>query len=293
MTRRVLAVSALILLAVAYGPRATAMGEEEFGNKPLSGANYTDWPGIMPVINDTHRAYRYWVNGNEQFFYKGDTDALNSALVELAKADTLRCEVVLRPGPGMTHPFDGKQDIPFSWDLHIVGGIARHMTKEDRGDRVWSKHPVLSVYVGGAIDLAKLVLPKGLTVSTLGDVKARTCDGFKSSAQDVRGWTCGVLADLDRYDPASAAAMAKLLDDPVDWVKLNAVTSLQSMGATAKPYLAQIRALSASTDKSLSAAAKVAGDAIAKAGSNAPAASQFASTLKRIDRYLAASRSGR
>jgi len=53
------------------------LGEEHFGNAALNEANFQDWPGIMPLVNHPSRVYHSWVNGNEHFYYRGDTPALN------------------------------------------------------------------------------------------------------------------------------------------------------------------------------------------------------------------------
>lgn len=50
---------------------AWPMGEETFGNKPLSHLYDTEWPGIMPLINHDNRVYSAWENGNEHFFFTG------------------------------------------------------------------------------------------------------------------------------------------------------------------------------------------------------------------------------
>jgi hypothetical protein len=48
----------LAAVAVSAGAgRAWALGEEHFGNDPLSDANYGDWPGAMPLINNESRVY--------------------------------------------------------------------------------------------------------------------------------------------------------------------------------------------------------------------------------------------
>src|SRR5687768_3757719 len=98
--------------------RAWGLGTETVGNEPLHEANYTDWKGIMPVINDKSRVYSNWVNGNEHFFYKSTTRELNAALVEFAKIEVKTHEVLLRPAPGIAHTF-GRKEIPFNWELHI------------------------------------------------------------------------------------------------------------------------------------------------------------------------------
>ena len=66
MKRSVLgrALLASLVLIACCGP-ARALGTEDFGNAPLNAANYTDWPGIMPVVNHPSRVYHWWVNGNE------------------------------------------------------------------------------------------------------------------------------------------------------------------------------------------------------------------------------------
>src|SRR5262245_33840096 len=104
--KRALFIPALLaLLALAAtGRPAWALGEEDFGNAPLSDANYTDWPGIMPVVNHAARVYHWWVNGNEEFYYEGDAAAVNETLKKFAEAKSgtreagVGGEVVLRPG---------------------------------------------------------------------------------------------------------------------------------------------------------------------------------------------------
>src|SRR3954462_5299433 len=136
---------------------------ETFGNEPLAEANYTEWKGILPVIKHKARVYSNWVNGNEYFLYQGDTAKLNAALADVARIEVKEHEVVLRPGPGIGHTFEQKE-VPHNWELHIHGGISKHLLTLDKGDQVWNKDPVLTIYVGGDIDLAKLEIPKGVTL---------------------------------------------------------------------------------------------------------------------------------
>src|SRR5207245_1807971 len=129
-----------LLLSAAAG-RAWALGEEQFGNDPLSERNYSDWPGIMPLVNAQTRVYYNWVNGNEHMYYRGDTAALNAALKGLAAVKTEVREAALRPGPAEARTFGG-QKVPYNWNLHLVGGIARHLTTLAKGDQIWSTSPV-------------------------------------------------------------------------------------------------------------------------------------------------------
>jgi hypothetical protein len=283
LKKAILTVTVLVLCCGS----ARALGQETFGNEPLNAANYTSWPGIVPVINHPSRVYHTWVNGNEHFYYRGDTAALNDTLRRYAEAKSEVREVVLRPGPGVTRTFSGEREIPFAWNLHLVGGIARHLTTLPQGDKVWSRHPVLTIHTGGDIDLAKVEIPRGLTVLSVADVKRRTREGLSSPDKTVRGWTTGVLADLDSYDPESREAIARLLADEDNWVRLNAAGVLPLFGRSARPALPLLRAALATQDAPLKEQVQKSIEAIEKAEDRAAAERAHQEQLERIQRFLA------
>jgi HEAT repeat protein len=279
------AVLAALALA-ACSSAAWARGQETFGNEPLNAANFNDWPGIMPVVNHPSRVYHTWVNGNEHFYYRGDAAALNDTLRKLAEAKTEVREVVLRPGPGVTHSFDRAQEIRYGWNLHLVGGIARHLTTREQGDKVWSKHPVLTIYTGGEIDLEKIEIPQGLTVVPLADLKKRTREGLKSPDKTVRGWGAGVLAALDPYDAESRDAIAGLLKDEDNWVRLNAAVTLPRFGKKAQPVLPMLREALKTDDAPLKAEVEKSIQAIEQAEDQAAAEKEHREMLDRISGFL-------
>ena len=95
-----LALFAATSLLLAACPTGTpALGTETFGNKTLSEQAYQEWPNLIAVINDTNRVYQSWVNGGEQFFFQGNTEALNRALQQFALVPADVREVVFLPGP--------------------------------------------------------------------------------------------------------------------------------------------------------------------------------------------------
>lgn len=141
-----------------------ALGTEEKGNKPLNELNYTDWKGIMPIVNDKSRVYQVWVNGNEYLCYNGETKQLNAALATFAKVDVKNHVVVMRPGPPERHSFHDKTPIPFNWEIHLIGGIAKSRATDDIEDLEWQRDPVLTIYVTEEIDLDSLEIPDGLTL---------------------------------------------------------------------------------------------------------------------------------
>jgi len=83
--------------------------------------------------------------------------------------------VALRPGPAEEHSFD-KTAIPYKWKLHLMGGIAKHGLTDDIEDLERQKDPVLTIYIGGDIDLDKIEFPAGVTL--------RAAPGEKPDAKD-------------------------------------------------------------------------------------------------------------
>lgn len=284
MLKRVMWAAALV---VACCGTAWALGEEDFGNEPLNAVNFNEWPGVMPVVNHPSRVYHQWVNGNEQCYYQGDVAALNDTLRKFAEVKTETRDVVLRPGPGQASSFDGSRKLPFSWHLQLYGGISKYVLGLPEGKKVWSDHPVLTVYTGGVIDLSKVEIPQGVTLLSVTEVKKRTREGLKSKDKTVRGWGAGVLASLDAYDPESREAVTVLLSDPDNWVRLNAAHSLPTFGKAAQPALPLLRKALETDDKDLKDAAQGSIQQIEQAHSAPDAERQHQAQLALIDRFVA------
>jgi hypothetical protein len=162
---RIAAGIAVAILGLWFVQRAYALATEVKGNEPLSELNYA-WKGIMPVVNDPARVYQIWCNGNENLYYKGNTRDLNAALAHFAKSQQKNHFVVLRNGPAVKRSF-GENEIPYNWELHILSGIAAHGLASDKTDDLDRyREPVLTVFIGGDIDLDKIVVPEGVTLRT-------------------------------------------------------------------------------------------------------------------------------
>jgi len=232
----------IIALLSLFASTAFGLGEESVGNEKITGANYEDWPGALAVINDEHRVYRFWVNGNEKFFFSGSTEALNKALVNFSKIKADKRVVVLRPAPATTHNFSGDHVFEYNWQLHLLGGIAKHMSTRDLGENIWDPHPYLHIHVGGKIKLDDIRIPEGVEVLEIADLQSRYAKSFDSTNQSVRGWACGELTQLNVYDDKSMQLVAKQLDDNEDWVKLNAAGSLAEFTHLAKEAIQKLEA---------------------------------------------------
>ena len=287
-----LAGTVLAILGSLTAQRAWGLGDETVGNEPLNDANYTEWKGIMPVINDKARVYSNWVNGNEHFFYKGTTAELNAALAHFAKIEVKQHEVLLRPGPGIAHTF-GRKEVPYNWELHIHGGISKHLLTLDKGEEVWNKDPRLTIYTGGDIDLAKLEIPKGVTLLDIPTLSKRVAAGIAASKdKTVRGWGCGELASLDHFSGENLKGVAKMLDDADSWVRLNAAGSLPLFGKKAVPHLPALRECLVSDDQGLKTRAQAAIVEIEQAEDKSKEEKEVAEGQKKIAEYLEARKKG-
>lgn len=285
MTRFLSPLFMLLLLSATAG-RAWALAYSQAGNDPLSESNYTEWPGIMPVVNAKARVYLTWVNGSEYLYYRGGTAELNAVLRDLAEVDTKVREVVLHPGPGHELQIQGKT-LACNWELHLINGIAAHMLTLDKGDLIWSKSPVLTIYLGDGIDLKDLKVPEGIALLGPTDLKARYIEAItESEDKTVRGWGCAALARVDPYDADSVRAIGERLDDDDSWVRLNAVGAMAVFGARARDFTEHMREAAKSDDPHLKEAAEKALTAVEGAKDDAEAERAHQARMKQIEHFL-------
>src|SRR5262245_44235735 len=129
--------TALATLLLASPARALALATETFGNAPT--VKQPDWAeGVLGVVNLKSRVYSYWVNGNENFFYRGDAQALSEALRQFAAVKDDVRQLILLPGAGKAQSLRG-QAIAFDWQFHVPSGIYKAVSGR--------KHAVLTVYI--------------------------------------------------------------------------------------------------------------------------------------------------
>ncbi len=280
---RSFAATGLLLLAAS---NAWGLGMEHIGNEPLP-ANYADWPNAMPVINDEHRVYHRWVNGDERFCFEGDTEALNTALKNFAAIEADRLTVVLRPGPGAVTTLTRERTFAFSWDLHLLGGIAKGMSKREFGSNIWDPDPHLHVYVGDSIDLDRIEIPEGVEVLEIADLQLLYALGLASSDRTVRGWTCGAIVRLDPYNVEAMRTIAARLDDEDDWVKLNAVGALSQFKVAVDDVVEKLQAAN-TDDEQLQQRIKQSIESLGQVPKEPTGREEFQRLLTSIHAFLAA-----
>jgi hypothetical protein len=134
---KIATITALLTLLFAFPSTVLALGMETFGNAPA--AKQADWAeGVLDVVNLKSRVYSRWINGNENFYYRGDARALNETLRKYAAVKADVRQVILLPGSGKTQSFGGKP-IDYDWKLHVPSGIYKAVAK-----RI---HAVMTVYI--------------------------------------------------------------------------------------------------------------------------------------------------
>jgi hypothetical protein len=222
---------------------APALGTETFGSRLLQEPAYEEWPNLTSVINLTNRIYQRWVNGGESFFFQGNTEALNEALRRFALIQMDVREVILLPGPANVYSLMREKQFDYDWSLELNSGISSRMMSRGKGGLIWRKDPVLTVFVGGEnIVLDKIHVPKGVTVLEMSDLLRRYTQAVQESEDiHVRGWGACELARLDPFSTASVGAVARLLEDTNEWVRLNAAFALKIFGKTAASALPSLR----------------------------------------------------
>jgi hypothetical protein len=183
------------------------------------------------------------VNGNEHFYYRGDTQALNDMLKKFANIEAHVREVILLPGPGITTSFNEVKRVPYDWSLHIAGGLSRsYASKEKRSNtNVWDKYPTTRVLVGGSVNLEKIRIPEGVIVTELADLRRRYLKGLQSDDREIRAWAASFLAQVDFHNKENVAPIAKLLEEKDDWVRLMAAGALAKFGKNAESALPMLR----------------------------------------------------
>jgi hypothetical protein len=273
---------------------APALGTETFGSRPLEEESYKEWPNLASVINVTNRIYQRWVNGGESFFFQGNTEALNESLQRFALVRTDVREVILLPGPANVSSLMREKQFDYDWSLKLNAGISRMMSR-GKGGLIWSKDPVLTVFVGGGnILLEKIRIPKGVNVLEISDLLRRYTRAVQESEDiHVRGWGAYQLAQLDPFSTASVGTVARLLQDTNEWVQLNAVIALKIFGKTAAFSVPTVRRTAQTSNKDLKEQAQTTIAAIEAATDTPAAKKQRDRILEEISAFLKILRQGK
>ncbi len=239
ITRSVLFIPALLAIASIAPRSALALGDEKFGNKPVTGQ--PGWAGgVLATVNLKSRVYSYWVNGNESFFFRGGTKELNEALAKFAAIDTEVREVFILPRRGGTRSFNGTP-VACDWELKVPGGIFLAIAGKDTQARVHPVRPTLFIFAGSRnLKLEELDIPSGVNPLGVSDLVGRYLEGLKSTDHHTAGAAAHLLgshvAAVDSLEPLLAG-----LDHESDYVRVSAAGALGRFGTRAREALPFLR----------------------------------------------------
>jgi hypothetical protein len=153
--------SCLLLLSLLLPAVAFGLGyDHEQGNLPLR----ESWPpGLYDVVNTPRRVSGYWINGSDTLYFAGDGTRLNRMINAISRIEELKTEIVLHPGPGTAKTAYLIKDIgPADWAVTISNpfatGTGEHRVRFD-------------IWVGGAISLDSLAIPKGVPLRSSGEIE--------------------------------------------------------------------------------------------------------------------------
>ncbi len=241
-------VGGAILAVASLGTVALGSGSEGFGNDPLPSRAMVP-EALQPLAERNSRVYWREVNGDVHLFFRGDVASQNAAIAAFATAEPAG-ELVVRPGPGRTESFEGKA-VPHDVALHVPGGIGFRMlasAKTPEGTPVFDARPTLTVFVADADAPAKLVIPKGLHLVELSDLRQRFEAGLKTLGEPrtatvtARAQSAVALGELDAIAGEVVPALRAALKDGELYVRLCAISALGRLGTPAKAAIPDLEA---------------------------------------------------
>jgi hypothetical protein len=230
------------MVAAAPSP---ALGEEQFGNEPV-GPNEEWAPGVLAVANDPSRVYRRWINGNEDFCYRGRAAELQRCLSAFAAIEAERRVVRLVPVPGGTLSFERKA-VAYDWRLNVPSGLFKGLAMQEGAPLPTAA--ILTVHVvGDALSPGRVTWPDGVELmAPEGHVSELRTALATSKTQQARSFGIGELAEL-RYVDGVYEVLRPYLDVEDEWLHLGASRALAQLGKRAEKAEERIAQLAAQSE---------------------------------------------
>ncbi len=161
MTRAMVVLVILLLGALLVMPGSARLSEHRSGIPVVA---QPGWPaGLADLLNSPGRVYGYWMNGRDDFYYAGDTQAFNAFIAEYARLDGTAGTLTVHPGQGDEQRLK-ERNIRYDWVV-AVGGRTR--SGEDNRARV-------DVWLGGQIEGDKMRVPSNVKVEGSDEVQQST-----------------------------------------------------------------------------------------------------------------------
>ena len=143
----------------------------------------SNWPKeLTELVN--RKDWVYGISGGPyppmyRFYFVGDTQVFNGFVGQIAKLRGTPVELIIHPGPGVTS-YSVHQDstvvrddkVLYDWELVVPEDLER------RDQRVALSPPrvTINLYLGGGIDLRKVVVPLCIEVKSSGEIERFVAD---------------------------------------------------------------------------------------------------------------------
>ncbi len=160
---------AIVLIALMWCVPAFPLAAGHPPGHPV-GQN-PEWPaGLADLLNSPGRVHGFFINANDFYFYREDTDEFNLFLEQYARLERTPLTLVLQPGPGKTDfitPDD--KEITFDWKVNVYcRGWAREAPPDPTGT-AGRYVIVLEVHPGGEVELNKIKVPVNVKLRSGGE----------------------------------------------------------------------------------------------------------------------------
>jgi hypothetical protein len=157
MKRNNLLIVSMVAVLMCSGFSQT---REEFGDTPA--IPNSDWPeGTITAVESPGRIYSVCINGDERFYFHGDTKELNLFLGKFAAIDMPTHRLMLEKRFNQVSSLNGGMSMRYDWLLKVPSGIYLDKLIRDKGSDSNEVYPSLLVLP----ENVKVVLPDGKPVN--------------------------------------------------------------------------------------------------------------------------------
>ena len=171
MSRMIYFALVVLLLSVRASETLAFGGDHQPG--AIAQDYNKEWPkGLPNLINSGDRVWGQWVNQGDFFYYRRDADAFNTFLAPYGTLPSPPLAVVLHAtAKPLTGPLGAEPRIPYDWKVEVVrrgwGPPLDPTQPKNEPGYVVTVH----VWLGEAITLDRLVVPKHVEIQSAGDIE--------------------------------------------------------------------------------------------------------------------------
>lgn len=175
--------------------------QETFGPDSVIGHPTTEQPGWAPGIvqlpRHPSRVYSYWVNGNENFYFKATQEQINEMITLFSKARMRDHELCIKTDKPEVTSFQKQKSIDYNVHLNVTAGIVLALYQSENNTETFE--PVLTLYVDGdAAWVRDLHIPDNIILNS--DIDGLLLESKAARSNRVCLYGQVQLEDMNYYD---------------------------------------------------------------------------------------------